>query len=270
MYGYVYLTTNLLDNKMYIGQHKSTMFDEYYYGSGKIITRAINKYGIQNFKCDILKWCETEEELNYWEEYYIDKFNCVESDQYYNLKPGGLGKSESGLTYIRNLVSGKCKKVSQYELDSFLSNSDWVIGGPIPTKESIRKRSEANTGKKRSTEQRKHISDSLVGKQLSDAHKQALRKKKSVANWKNGLIQVYDGKDYIFIQAEQLDYYLANGYMKKGKPKSAEHHKNVSNGKKGKIRIINKYDNKVKYIDKANIVDYEKSGDWLIPKLNND
>lgn len=37
MYGYIYLTTNLLNNRMYIGKHKSDIYDKSYYGSGKIL-----------------------------------------------------------------------------------------------------------------------------------------------------------------------------------------------------------------------------------------
>ena len=41
MFGYIYKTTNLLNNKIYIGQHKSELFDTKYFGSGKILKNAI-------------------------------------------------------------------------------------------------------------------------------------------------------------------------------------------------------------------------------------
>ena len=43
MFGYIYKTTNLINGKIYIGQHKSEVFDNSYYGSGKLIGRAITK-----------------------------------------------------------------------------------------------------------------------------------------------------------------------------------------------------------------------------------
>jgi hypothetical protein len=39
MYGYVYITTNLINNKIYIGQHKSETFDSEYIGKFLMIQR---------------------------------------------------------------------------------------------------------------------------------------------------------------------------------------------------------------------------------------
>ena len=75
-YGYVYKTTNLINNKIYIGQHKWTghEIDPKYLGSGKILKEAIKTYGKENFKCEILEWCESFDELNkrerYWEKFH--------------------------------------------------------------------------------------------------------------------------------------------------------------------------------------------------------
>ena len=41
--GYIYLTTNLINNKRYIGM--TTKNDSNYFGSGKLIKWAIKKYG---------------------------------------------------------------------------------------------------------------------------------------------------------------------------------------------------------------------------------
>ena len=37
IYGYVYKTTNLINGRIYIGQHKSNGWDEQYIGSGKFV-----------------------------------------------------------------------------------------------------------------------------------------------------------------------------------------------------------------------------------------
>lgn len=68
----LYKITNLLNGKMYIGKHKTTNLDDGYMGSGKIIKRAIAKYGVQNFRKEWLMFCEDEEELNYMERVFVD------------------------------------------------------------------------------------------------------------------------------------------------------------------------------------------------------
>lgn len=54
-YGYIYITENLVNNKKYIGLHKSAEFDRKYIGSGTLLRKAINKYGIENFSCKVLQ-----------------------------------------------------------------------------------------------------------------------------------------------------------------------------------------------------------------------
>ena len=71
MYGYIYLTTNLINNKKYIGQHRASKFNMKYLGSGIHLTNAIKKYGKENFKLEVLCECFSEQELNEKEKYFI-------------------------------------------------------------------------------------------------------------------------------------------------------------------------------------------------------
>ena len=92
MYGYIYKTTNLINGKQYIGQHRATKFESNnYIGSGKLLLVAIKKYGIKNFKCELLEECNSESELNEREVYYIKFYNAVEDDNFYNVCYGGGG-----------------------------------------------------------------------------------------------------------------------------------------------------------------------------------
>lgn len=99
MYGYIYITTNLINGKRYIGQHKCSHFDfENYKGSGKALSNAFKKYRKENFKCELLKSinniptiCNNKDELNISEKYYIEYYNCVNDPLYYNLTKGGRG-----------------------------------------------------------------------------------------------------------------------------------------------------------------------------------
>lgn len=89
MEAYVYETTNLVNGKKYIGVHKSKKFDTSYKGSGKLIHRAIKKYGWDNFECHIVREFDSFSEALDYEEYLIDELNAVDNPQYYNLVRGG-------------------------------------------------------------------------------------------------------------------------------------------------------------------------------------
>lgn len=87
---YIYLTTNLINGKKYIGQHKGEINDTYF-GSGSLIKKAIQKYGKENFTKEILAICDTREEADEKEKMFITQYNAVEDDNFYNLQEGGSG-----------------------------------------------------------------------------------------------------------------------------------------------------------------------------------
>ena len=60
IYKYVlYKTTNLINNKFYVGAHEIKKNPDTYLGSGLFLQRAIKKYGIKNFKREILFACSS-------------------------------------------------------------------------------------------------------------------------------------------------------------------------------------------------------------------
>lgn len=85
---YIYMTTNLINNKKYIGQHKGSIKDNYL-GSGILLKKAIEKYGEENFKKEILCQCSTREEADKKEKEYISLYNAVNNKDFYNLAEGG-------------------------------------------------------------------------------------------------------------------------------------------------------------------------------------
>lgn len=95
MYYYVYQITNLINGKIYVGKHKSHKppFENGYYGSGKLIKAAINKYGIDNFKKDVLYYCTTSEEMAVKEADVVTEDFVAQKDTY-NMHKGGLGGFE--------------------------------------------------------------------------------------------------------------------------------------------------------------------------------
>lgn len=105
-YGYVYVTINLINFKTYVGQHKSSTFDNAYHGSGRIYKRAVKKYGIKNFVTYPLCWCCSKAELDEYEKAYIRNFR-KHGKATYNLASGGEGGAGIHLTGNKNPFYGR-------------------------------------------------------------------------------------------------------------------------------------------------------------------
>jgi len=97
MHYLIYKITNRLNNKFYVGKHKTENKDDDYFGSGILIERAISKHGKENFVKEILFDLPTEEEMNQKEADIVDE-DFVARDDTYNLKLGGQG----GYDYINS------------------------------------------------------------------------------------------------------------------------------------------------------------------------
>jgi len=120
MYGYIYLTTNIINNKIYIGKHKSEVFDPNYYGSGKLLRYALSKYGNVNFTVQMLQSCESLQELNQMEKFYIHQFNSTNIHIGYNISHGGDGGNTTGGRFLVHLGNFH-KFVYATELPNYLS-----------------------------------------------------------------------------------------------------------------------------------------------------
>lgn len=111
---FVYLTTNLVNGKKYIGQHDGLLNDDYL-GSGALLKQAISKYGKENFQREILEVCDSKEELDLAEKKWIANFNATENREFYNIAEGGTGGntykglSEEELNRIKALRSEQTK-----------------------------------------------------------------------------------------------------------------------------------------------------------------
>jgi len=86
---HVYITTNNINGKKYLGKHNGK--NPNYLGSGTILKDAIKKYGKYNFSKEIVYICQTDEEAYVKERELSIAFNIVEDDMWYNLRYGGEG-----------------------------------------------------------------------------------------------------------------------------------------------------------------------------------
>ena len=93
----IYKITNTINNRIYIGKHETTDVNDEYMGSGKLLKRAQDKHGIENFRKEILYVFDTEEEMNAKEAELVTEEFCQREDTY-NICVGGKG----GFSYINN------------------------------------------------------------------------------------------------------------------------------------------------------------------------
>lgn len=85
MYGIIYKITNLISGKIYVGQHKTQNIDDGYLGSGKLIRRALDKYGKENFSKEILEIVDSRDDANRLEEFWIEQLDSTNPSVGYNI-----------------------------------------------------------------------------------------------------------------------------------------------------------------------------------------
>jgi hypothetical protein len=83
----VYKTTNLVNLRFYLGQHKTSVPNDKYLGSGTVLRLAVLKYGKSSFSKEVLFIFDTKEEADLKETELIAKEKG--NPLCYNLIPGG-------------------------------------------------------------------------------------------------------------------------------------------------------------------------------------
>lgn len=102
--GFVYLITDLTNNKKYIGKKffwkpktlpvtktrkrrvKTRVESDWrsYYGSSTEVKLLVEKHGAESFKREILKLCKTKGECSYYEAKMQFEYDVLLSDEFYN------------------------------------------------------------------------------------------------------------------------------------------------------------------------------------------
>jgi group I intron endonuclease len=108
-FNYVYITTNLINNKQYIGDHSTNNLNDKYLGSGVGIKNAIKIYGKENFKREILEFFCTKQESFYAQEKYINEYKTLSPNGYNNSKKGGYVNIKEFSQETRNKIGLKNK-----------------------------------------------------------------------------------------------------------------------------------------------------------------
>lgn len=149
---FVYKIVNLTNNKVYVGQTTMSLqkrwHQHYSKQSNTAISKAIKKYGKNNFTIGVIAKANNIDELNYRETYYIRLFNSLAPNGY-NLMSGGNNSIHSNESKQK-----MSKKLKGFGLGRSLSES---------TKLKIAK---FNLGQKRSTSVKLAMSIAKNGKEI--------------------------------------------------------------------------------------------------------
>ena len=127
MHYLVYRITNTLNGRYYIGAHSTNDINDSYMGSGELIKKAILKYGLSNFKKEILYEARDKREMYEKEKELV--VSTYSDPLSYNMNSGGKG----GWDHINrnpNHVSAMhnpevAKKVSDALKLRFMQDSDY-------------------------------------------------------------------------------------------------------------------------------------------------
>jgi len=207
---FVYKTTNMINGKFYIGKHETTKIDDEYLGSGSILKQAIEKYGINNFKREILFFCKNREELNI-SEAMAAPIDIIKNKSCYNICPGGQG----GNTMIN---------FTKEQKDKFRQKMSLINKRRIRTIEHAKKISEANKGIPRP---KTSIAMKKLAVQMGNNF--PLIKHASHPKNKNGRAKIFkfinnQNKEYVvagefdnFCKIHNLSRHYARKYINKGK-----------------------------------------------------
>jgi group I intron endonuclease len=108
---YIYLITNLINGKTYVGQrkcpiNKTPKTDINYMGSGRLVKLAENKYGKESFSKTILSVCYNKYEINCLETAYIREYRRIKKAEY-NIANGGEGGNMGD--FVNKKISDKLK-----------------------------------------------------------------------------------------------------------------------------------------------------------------
>jgi group I intron endonuclease len=201
MWHTIYKTTNTINGKFYIGKQSCKNLYNNYLGSGFLLKRAIEKYGKQSFKKEILWFCDSEEGAYKLESIIVNE-EFIANENVYNVKVGGLGSknmsnetkqkisktvkkwhdevgvSDETRKKLSVAHSGENhhfygKKLSEDHVQKLVDGHTGVSNGPH-SDETKRKMSKSHKGKRLSEETKKKISIVQTGKVGPESQKEKI------------------------------------------------------------------------------------------------
>ena len=226
-YGFIYITKCKVNGKLYIGQKKFRKGFTTYLGSGIVFTKAVKKYGKENFERIILEIAYSHEELNNFEIKYISIFDANEKynrDLFYNRTLGGDGvclKGEDNPNYGKHHSEETRKKISEAN-----KGKDNHMYGKHHSEETRKKISEANKGTN-NPNYGKQLSEEVKNK-MSEAHKGKHHSEET----KERMSEANKGKKH----SEETKEKMSEANKGKNNPMYGKHHSEEARERMSKAR----------------------------------
>jgi predicted nucleic acid-binding Zn finger protein len=207
LYHIVYLTTNKVNLKMYVGIHQTYILNDNYLGSGLLLNKAIKKYGKENFERKILFYCFSRKEANEIESRIVDTNFILRKDTY-NIKMGGENGNHSIETKLKISIKGK-GKIRSEDFKNKLSLF-WLGKLKEPRTQqhclNLSKALKNVQWKPKTKEHIENVRQSQIGKKATNAAKinMSEARKRSVKKFHNVTAYIFS----LFLLKEQIKQYF--------------------------------------------------------------
>lgn len=202
-YHYIYKITRF-DGRYYIGMHSTDNLDDGYFGSGKLITRSIKKYGREKHTKEILEFLDSRISLKEREKELVNE-EIINDSKCMNLMLGGHGGWAGN---PNSLIQFRNPEVRKRATENALKTVYLRRQDPAYREAYYKKMSSALKGKQ-SWLDRHHSEETKCKLKLS-----MLGLQNGEKNSQFGTCWVTNGVKPIKIKKEQLDEYLANGFIR--------------------------------------------------------
>jgi hypothetical protein len=150
-----------VNNKIYVGVHKTQNLEDGYMGSGKVLKYAIEKHGLENFRKDILEFFSNTEDMYAREKEIVTEEFLLREDVY-NLRRGGHG----GFDYINQMENQEFRKENGKKVAEYFWNNQECVN---------RNKNRMSTLAKKLHAEGKIKYDTFTGKTHSDETKLKIR-----------------------------------------------------------------------------------------------
>lgn len=190
-YGVIYLVTNNVTGKIYIGQTISTLAARWkgHCNAGKSsrLWLSIEVHGRSAFSIEKIDEALTKQELDDLERFYIAVYQARNKSLGYNFERGGAGKPKSKGAVERVAAKLRGRKVPKHQVEKMAATK---IGRARTEAEQavLDRMTKTNTGRRHSEESRQKMSQAVTGRKMQPPTEDHRRKlsEAAKAQWASG------------------------------------------------------------------------------------